>query len=373
MVAPPYPLATFDHRDPVQFRAMYQWAGSNIALSRAMRQEGRSLSESTLNYARKQHGIGIANPQYAARFGQPSETEQTDSKAQAVRELTEYLKSRPQPTGRPPRAKGADRRYQREIIGCDLHAPLHHEAAWEVFLATCERLQPEGITLNGDVLDLAMISRFVKRPRAVRQLQADLDWAREHVFARVNAAAPSATKTMVLGNHEGERWERYLWERCPEISELRCLAMEALLGLSELGWHYEPDGYELIADTLVIDHGDRHTSALGGGSAMSARKEMIDTGLSGVSAHTHKLGKFYRNDNAGYRVWLEGGCLCDQAKMREHRVTARKRGPKLEDWHLGFAIVYHHPEHDAFDVKDVPVLTSRRRTFCIVGGEEIVV
>jgi len=172
-----------------------------------------------------------------------------------ARELLDYLKTRPAPTGRPSRAAPTERRYVREIIGCDLHAPLHHEAAWEVFLATCERLQPEGVTLDGDVLDLNMVSRFVKRPRAVRQLQADLDWARENVFARVNAAAPDATKTFVLGNHEGPRWERYLWERCPEIAELRCLEMEALLGLTELGWHYEPDGYDLIPDVLTVQHG----------------------------------------------------------------------------------------------------------------------
>jgi len=104
---------------------------------------------------------------------------------------------------------------------------------------------------------------------------------------------------------------------------------------------------------------------------MSARKEMIDSGISGCSAHTHKLGKFYRYDMASYRVWCECGCLCDQDKMRDARVTARKHGHKREDWHLGFAIVYHRAGGEAFDIKDVPILQSGRRTFCIINEEEI--
>lgn len=349
---------------------MYEWAGSCNKLSAHLKKNGSDTPVSTLNYWRVQHGIGIANPVYAKRF-QEEDLDDSEKRERAADELLAYFRSREVPAGRSSRGSLTGRKYAVEVIGSDLHAPLHHEGAWEVFLAACERLQPDGITLNGDVLDLAMISRFVKRPKAVRQLQTDLDWARENVFARVNAACPNAVKTLTLGNHEGERWERYLWERCPEISELRVLSMEALLGLAEMGWCFEPDGYELIPDTFMVEHGDRHTSTLGGGSAMTARKEMIDTGLSGLSGHTHRLGKFWRNDNAGYRVWLEGGCLCDQVKMREHRVTARKRGHKKEDWHLGFAVVYHRVGGQAFEIKDVSILTEPKRTFCIIHGEEI--
>lgn len=367
--APPVPFDSFDYHDKAQLAAMYAWAGSARRLAQSCQEAGVDVKEGVLNKWRNQHGIPIANMAYRYR---DTPHEQGEPESEVVRELLDYLKSRPvQPTGRPPRVSLSGRKYAKEIIGCDLHAPLHHEKAWELFLSVCEREQPEGVTLNGDTLDLAMISRFVRRPKAVRQLQADMDWVRDNIFARVNGVAPDATKTLVLGNHEAERYERYLWERCPELAELRCLSMESLMGLAEMGWRYEPDGYDLIPDVFLVDHGDRHTSALGGGSAMSARKEMIDTGLSGASGHTHHMGKFYRDDNAGYRVWTEGGCLCDRDKMREHRVTARKRGRKKEDWHLGFLIVYHEVEGEAFHVLDVPILENKRRTFCIVNGEEI--
>lgn len=376
MTEPPISAEEFDYTNPGQLRAMLFWAGSGRKLELWCKKHGIEVTASRLNYYRELYGIPIPDPRYrrrSERMQQAPAIPSPPSDSTAAQELLEYLKNRTVPTGRPPVTKPTDGRYVREMIGFDLHAPLHHEAAWELFLAVIDKVKPEGVTLGGDVLDLAQISRFVKKPSAMRQLQTDLDWAREHVFARINAVAPDATRTMVLGNHEGERWERYLWERCPEIAELRCLRMEVLLGLDELGWQFEPDGYELIPGVFVIEHGDRHTNALGGGSAMSARKEMIDQGISGCSGHTHRLGAFWRLDNAGYRVWYEGGCLCDQFKMREHRVTTRKRGRKLEDWHLGFLIVYYSSQGQSFFVEAVPILQNKRRTFCIVQGEEVTV
>jgi len=354
-------FGTVDLKDRAQLQEAYYQAGSQQKLADALTDAGRPYTRA-----------GIKDLLQRNRIKPPLPPQPEDApRAEAIKELLEYFQNREVPYGRPPVSSTTGHEYAVEILGFDPHAPLHHEGAWEVFLATIDKIKPDGVTLGGDVLDLAMISTFIKRPSAIRQLQADLDWASEHVFARVNTVAPDAVKTLLLGNHEGERWERYLWSRCPEIAELRVLKMENLLELDKLGWRFEPDGYELVPDILMVEHGDRHTSTLGGGSAMSARKEMIDTSMSGLSGHTHKLGKFWRNDNAGYRVWLECGCLCDQVKMREHRVTARKRGHKKEDWHLGFAIVYHHVGGESFAIIDISILTRGKKTFAIVNGEEI--
>lgn len=370
MSSPPYDLTTFDYKDPVQLKAMHDWAGSYYKLCFRMNMAGRAISDATLSYQGRKNGMTRGTPGALLPVGEPV-SHQPKVNEDSAKELLAYLRNRSVPRVKQVKAKDSGQRYLTEVIGFDLHAPLHHEGAWEVFKKAIERLQPDGVTLGGDVLDLAQISRFVKKPSAVRQLQADLDWARDNVFGPINEIAPKARRTMILGNHEGERWENYLWSRVPEIAELRCLDMGALLGLDELGWCYEPDGYELIPDTFMVEHGDRHTNTLGGGSAQSARKEMIDTGLSGASGHTHHMGKFWRYDNAGYRVWTEGGCLCDQIKMREHRVTARKRGGKREDWHLGFLVIYYSTEHESFEVVDVSILQSHKRTFAVLHGEEI--
>jgi hypothetical protein len=284
--------------------------------------------------------------------------------------LLEYLRSRRVPEGAPPKVKVNGSGYATELVGCDLHYPHHHRAAWEVFLGACEHIQPQGVTLNGDSLDLAQLGRYARDPRTFTPVQNDIDQCRE-LLARVPAAAPDARCTLVMGNHEWGRFENYLWTRCPELASLRCLDLESLLGLDELGWRYAKDGYWLIPDVLVLDHGSRHTNSLGGGSAQTARKEMLDIGTSGVTGHTHKLGMFWRQDGIGYRVWAEGGCLCDQDRMRAAGVTARKRGPSREDWHLGFLKVDYKPGGDAFTVTPIPILSNERRTFAIIDGEEI--
>jgi hypothetical protein len=358
-------------KDRDKLAELYVRLGSTARVASYFQQQGLQVSSGTINNWRIKFSIPIANESYATRDDKSYDIEPIEpTENTSFRELLDYLRNRPVPIGRGSRVKPSKGKYATELVGCDLHAPFHHEGAWEVFLAAAEKLQPDGVTLNGDTLDLNQLSRFTKKPTAIRQVQADLDWARENVFARVNAVAPLARRTCVLGNHEYERWLRYLYERVPELATLRALDLEGLLGLTEMGWRYEPDGYDLI-DGFDVEHGDRHTSMIGGGSAMSARKEMIDTGTSGVTGHTHHLGMFWRNDNAGYRVRLEGGCLCDQDKMREAFVTARKRGRKREDWHLGFAIVYYHPDGEAFSIEPVSIIDNGRRTFAVVAGEEI--
>jgi hypothetical protein len=343
----------------------YRESGSQYKLTEALNRAGR-LNQAGRPFTRT--GVKDMLQKMGIKPDQPVVQE-----PEIYKELLDYLKSMPSPLGRPPvGVTFGGKKYAKELIGCDLHAPLHHDGAWELFLAVAEYLKPEGITLNGDTLDLAQLSKFVKTPEvAWRQVKADMIWAQENVFNRINAVAPDAIKTWVMGNHEIERYESYLWSRCQEIADLDELRMEHLLKLEQNGWRYEPDGYDLIPEVLMVDHGDRHSNQRGGGSAMSARAEMMDTSMSGVSGHTHHLGKFWRLDRAGYRVWLEGGCLCDQFKMRKARVTARKRGKKLEDWHLGFAVVYYSLTGESFDIKDVAVLEHRGKTFCILNEEEI--
>jgi len=359
---------TFDWRDKEKFAALYTETGSVQKMATYLNRHGVEVSPSTINNWRILHGIQVANENYR-QLPMPVPGASED-RSPVLKELLHYLRTRTAPEGRLPKAMVTDRKYAIEVVGSDLHAPFQHDGAWEVFLASVEKLKPEGVTLAGDVLDRNQISRYTRKPSAMRPVQDDLDWASTNVFARVNAVAPDARRTLILGNHEYGRWLRYIYERVPELETLRVLDFSRLLGLEQLGWGFEPDGYELV-DGLSIDHGDRHTNQIGGGSAMSARKEMIDTGISGVTGHTHHLGMFWRNDNAGYRVHLECGCLCDQDKMRDAFVTANKRGLKREDWHLGFAIIYYHPNGQSFSIEPVSILTRGKKTWAIVSGEEV--
>jgi hypothetical protein len=285
--------------------------------------------------------------------------------------LLEYLKSRPVPTGKPSRATAKPgKKYATELIGCDLQYPFYHEAAFEVFLGLCEKMQPDGVTLNGDTLDLNYLSRFRQNPLIRNDMQADLDECRD-LLARVNVCAPEAKKRLTVGNHDLLRFQNYLADHCPPLMTLRMLqAFDALMGLPELGWEMCKEGYWLI-DRLRVGHGTAVTNTQGGGSAQSAKKEMLKWSCSGVTGHTHKMGSFYRLDPAGYRTWHEGGCLCDQKKMRAARVTVHSDYDACEDWHLGCVKVTYNPDGESFIIDDIPIIESHGRTFAIYHDEEI--
>lgn len=366
MSSPPIDLANLDREDRAAVLAAYQQAGSQYKLAAAMARAGVPLTRSGVKDWLQRLGI-------TQREAFPLLADEEDSKeAIALRELLDYLKSRPVPTGRPSKAKvKPGKKYGTELIGCDLQYPFHHEAAWEVFLALAEVMQPDGITLNGDTLDFPYLSHFRQNPLLRNDMQADIDECQQ-LLARVNAAAPDARKIMTVGNHDVERFINYLADHAPVLMRLRVLqAFDGLLGLDELGWELSKEGYWLIDRVLRVSHGTAVTNTQGGGSGQSAKKEMLMWGCAGVTGHTHKLGSFYRIDPISYRVWHEGGCLCDQEKMRKARVTTHKPYGTVEDWHLGCVKVTYSVEGESYIIDDIPIIESRGRTFCIYHDEEI--
>lgn len=335
-------LQTFDFRDPTQLFAALQ-AGSVREVARK-----RGVSHTTLL-------------DWRGRFQNEHEDPAED--------LLRYLESRTVPIAPGPTAAVNAGDYATLLVGSDLHYPHHHEAAWEVFLGLADRLKPTEILLNGDIWDFAQIGRYTKDPNSFHPLQSDIDACRL-ILARVDAASPRSVKRVTLGNHEEGRWKNYLFTRAPEIASLRALTMESLLGLTEMGWYWQPYEY-WPTDSLIIYHGDRHTSVLGGGSAMSARKESLDMGCSTVTGHTHHAGAFFRQDRMGYRVSYEIGCLCDWRKMQAAFVTTRRTPTKAEDWHLCCALIRYRPGHSAFNVQLIPIVDDGKRTFVIFNDEEI--
>lgn len=366
--APPVPFDCFDYHDKAQLAAMYAWAGSARRLAQACQEAGVDVKEGVLNKWRNQHGIPIANMAYRYR---DTPHEQGEPESNAVAELLEYLKGRTVPSGVPSRAISSRGKYAVELIGGDLQYPFHHEAAFEVFLGLCERIQPDGVTLNGDTYDFNYLSRFRQNPLIRNDMQSDIDECRE-LLARINVCAPSALKRMTVGNHDLDRFQYYLMDHCPPLMTLRILqAFDAILGLPEVGWELVKEGYWLIDKVLRVSHGTAVTNTQGGGSAQSAKKEMMMWGCAGVTGHTHKLGSFYRIDPISYRVWHEGGCLCNQVKMRAAGVTTHKPYGTVEDWHLGCVKVTYNPDGESFIIDDIPIIESHGRTFAIYQDEEI--
>lgn len=341
-----------DYRDPAQLEEALR-DHSQVELAAML-----GVSQQTISKWYRRH---IAQAEWA----------QSEKYGGQVAELLHYLQTRQVPVAPPPTAAAQPGQYATCLVASDPHAPFHHEGALEVFLGLADKIQPTEIVMDGDLFDFAQIGRYTRDPNAHGTLWGDVQYGRDRLLARINAAAPNAVRRFIVGNHEEARWENYLFTRCPELADLPCLTMEAMLGLAEMGWVWQPYEY-WVTDQLIIYHGDRHTSMLGGGSAMSARKESIDMGVSTITGHTHHAGAFFRQDRSGYRVSYEIGCLCDWRKMQAAHVTTRRTPTKAEDWHLCCALVRYRPQHSAFLVELIPIIDDGERTFAIWNDQEIV-
>lgn len=367
MTEAPFDLTTFNVHDPAQLQAMREWAGWSWGeLSRRMTVAGRKFTASGLSQCGRQLGLPTRGEALAG-----TAAVSTPEKPDTCAELLEWLKERTVPDAPGPTAATNPGEYATCLVASDSHWPFTHRGAFEVFLGLADRIKPTEIVLDGDVFDFAQVGRYVKDPNAHGTMWGDIQACRRDVLARVNTVAPRAVKRFIVGNHEEGRWRNYLFTRCPEISDIPALTMEAMLGLTEMGWVWQPYDY-WPTDALCIYHGDRHTSALGGGSAMSARKEALDMGVSTITGHTHHAGAFFRQDRAGYRVSYEIGGLMDWRAMQAAHVTTRRTPTKAEDWHLACALVRYKPQHSAFRVELIPIIDDGARTFCIWQDSEIV-
>jgi hypothetical protein len=370
----------FDYRDPVVLRDLLATHRTDGGVADFLSCVGIEVSKSTIGNLRRDYRIPIASEAYRRRSDSVKRQQVGHAIAPPVEEqgpdtaalLLDWLESRTVPAPLPPTAAANPADYATCLVASDLHFPHQHEGAFEVFLGLAERIRPTEIVIDGDAFDFSQIGRYVRNPAHYVPIQTDIDLCRERVINRITTAAPDSVRRFIVGNHEEGRWNNYLFTRCPELASLRCLTMEAVLGLTELGWVYQPYEY-WVTDQLIIYHGDRHSSNLGGGSAMSARKEAIDMGCSGLTGHTHHAGAFYRRDRMGYRVWHEIGCLCDFRKMQAAGVTAKKTPTKTEDWALCCALVHYRPGHSAFRVQLIPILEDKGRVFAIYEDAEIAV
>lgn len=184
-------------------------------------------------------------------------------------------------------------------VASDFHVPYHDEKAVNAFLDYCKDVQPNIIVINGDLVDMYMLSRFAKGEG--RNPMTEIEIARGILEAfRVNC--PKAEIYYVIGNHE-QRLEKTILTKAPELASL----IEDIFSIFKLDEiNVKGCGTLTINDNFVFKHG----SLLGNKSGLSAIKEMENAYLSGATGHTHRLAKYIARKAGRKFVWLETGCLC---------------------------------------------------------------
>lgn len=160
------------------------------------------------------------------------------------------------------------------VIASDIHIPFQDNAAVRSFIEYCKKKQPEVVVLNGDVLDMFMLSRFTKGEgrnplEEMTMCQGFLDSLRK--------AVPNADIYYVIGNHEN-RLEKYVLNKAPELASL----IEDVFTIIKTS-DYKVRGCASVTfnDNFVCKHG----TLLGNKSGLSAIKEMENAYMSGATGH----------------------------------------------------------------------------------------
>lgn len=186
------------------------------------------------------------------------------------------------------------------LVASDVHIPFQDNKAVDAFLNACDDMNPDIVVLNGDIIDMFMLSRFTKGEG--RNPLEEVTMCRDFL-KRVRAAAPDAQIFYVIGNHE-TRLERYVLTKAPELASL----IEDVFSIIKVtDFNVRGCASVTINDHLVFKHG----TLLGSKSGLSAIKEMENAYMSGCTGHTHRLCKYIARKAGRKFFWIETGCLCD--------------------------------------------------------------
>lgn len=160
------------------------------------------------------------------------------------------------------------------VIASDIHIPFQDDRAVSTFIKYCKEKQPEAIVLNGDVLDMFMLSRFTKGEG--RNPLEEMTMCQEFLDS-LRKAVPNSEIYYVIGNHEN-RLEKYVLSKAPELASL----IEDVFTIIKTS-DYKVRGCASVTfnDNFVCKHG----TLLGNKSGLSAIKEMENAYMSGATGH----------------------------------------------------------------------------------------
>jgi len=217
------------------------------------------------------------------------------------------------------------RKYEKVLFVSDIHAPYQDNSAIRAMIAFGKEFKPDRIILMGDVVDFYAISSFSKDPYRALGLQKEIDET-VSILKILRKEFPKARMDFIRGNHEA-RLQRFLWNKAAELSGLRNLTVPKLLKLDELNITYHMKGRMKLRG-IVVKHGDIVRKF----SGYTAKGELENTGISGVSVHTHRAAAHFHTNEGGRHFWYELGCLC--------KLNAEYMEGKIPNWQQAFGIGY---------------------------------
>lgn len=230
----------------------------------------------------------------------------------------------------------------------DLQIPFHSIPALAIVKQIIEAEKPDGVILNGDIVDCYQLSEFSKSPLTDVVLLDEIHAAQELMAWLSNVTDPDK-RIWIGGNHE-DRVRRYVWAHAPSLGQLGSLSFDVLFELKKYGFQWIPYGGWYKLGKLVVTHG----SMVRQHSGYTARAHYDRFGCSVLIGHTHRMGQYHVRTAMDDHIAVENGCLC-------------RLDPEYEsypNWQQGFAIVHVHPG-GLFSIEQVRILNE---SFAVYGG-----
>lgn len=194
----------------------------------------------------------------------------------------------------------------RTLVISDLHIPYHDKEAIGLALQYGLDKNVTCVLINGDLMDMPAFSRFEKDWRmrtAGEEFEATRQFLRE-----LRRLFPKAKIVFKEGNHD-DRWERWLYNKAPEIfgdSEFR---LDIRLKFGELKIDHVKDKKIIKIGKLSILHG--HEMAGGAGGVNPSRSTFLKTTSNVLVGHFHKTSNHTETTMDGNIISVNStGCLC---------------------------------------------------------------
>jgi hypothetical protein len=181
---------------------------------------------------------------------------------------------------------------------------------------------PSLLVANGDVIDMAQVSRFApigwRKPPTVAD---EIEIAKDRLHEIVSACTKKTQKAWNLGNHDG-RFESHLADKAKEYAKLHGFALQDHFPLWTPGWS------SWINDDVVIKHRFK-----GGDNA--TWNNLLRGGKNIVTGHLHGAQVRPFTDYNGTRWGMDHGCLSEV--FGDQFIDYTEDNPL--NWRSGFGIL----------------------------------
>lgn len=210
------------------------------------------------------------------------------------------------------------------LVGSDAHIwPGPMSTAMRAFIKFCKDMGPTSVILNGDVIDLPMVSRHQRIGwETLPTPQQEIEAAQE-VLGHIERATFKAQKIWTLGNHDS-RFETRLANVAPEYAKVKGVHLKDHFPAWQAAWSVfinENDG-------AVVKH--RFKSGI-----HAPHNNTMWAGRTIVTGHLHSAKVYPITDYNGTRYGVDTGCLADtEAKAF---VDYTEDSPK--SWRSGFCVL----------------------------------